>query len=226
MSVRRLAEVQPASFAFTPENKVEAEKFIVKYPEGRQASAVISLLWLAQKQNDYWLPKPAIELVGQMLDMPYIRVLEVATFYTMFNLEPVGKFYIQLCGTTPCLLRGSDDIKAILQKRVGAERHVSADGNFSWLEVECLGSCCNAPMVQINDDYYEDLTPENFNKLLDDLAAGRPVHIGPQNGRRTSEPQGGLTSLTTLYGADGLSGEYAVPVEKQGKSDASDMPKK
>jgi NADH-quinone oxidoreductase subunit E len=138
--------------------------------------------------------------------MPYIRVLEIATFYTMFNLEPVGRYFIQMCGTTPCMLRGSDEIKAVLQRRVGEQRKVSADGNFAWLEVECLGACCNAPMVQINDDYYEDLTPENFEKLLDDLAAGRPVSIGSQTGRRSSEPAGKLTTLVSLYGEDGLSG--------------------
>ncbi len=142
--------------------------------------------------------------------MPYIRVYEVATFYTMFNLEPVGKYFIQMCGTTPCLLAGSDGIKAYLEKRIGPQRKVSADGLFSWLEVECLGACCNAPMVQINDDYYEDLTVENFGKLLDDLAAGRPVRIGSQTGRTTSEPEGGLTTLTTFYGADGKSGPQSL----------------
>ncbi len=203
MSVRRLAEKQPPSFDFTPENKAWAEKEIAKYPQGRQASAVIALLWRAQKQNSYWLSRPAIEKVAEMLDMPKIRVLEVATFYTMFNLEPVGRHYVQLCGTTPCALRGADDIRAVLRKRVGEADHVSADGLFSWSEVECLGACCNAPMVQINDDYYEDLTPENFAKLLDDLAAGRPVKVGSQIGRVSSEPVGGLTTLTSLYGADG-----------------------
>ena len=203
MSVRRLAEKQPESFAFTPENKAWAETEIAKYPPGRQASAVIALLWRAQKQNSYWLSKPAIEAVAAMLEMPKIRVLEVATFYTMFNLEPVGRFYVQLCGTTPCMLRGAEDIKAVLRKRVGEPDHVTSDGLFSWSEVECLGACCNAPMVQINDDYYEDLTPENFAKLLDDLAAGRPVTKGSQIGRVSSEPVGGLTALTSLYGADG-----------------------
>jgi NADH-quinone oxidoreductase subunit E len=206
MSVRRLAEEQPASFEFTPENMAWVNKQIAKYPEGRQASAVIPLLWQAQKQHNYWLPKPAIEKVAELLDMPYIRVLEIATFYTMFNLEPVGRYFIQMCGTTPCMLRGSDDIKAVLERRVGPQRKVSADGNFAWLEVECLGACCNAPMVQIKDDYYEDLTAENFEKLLDDLAAGRPVRIGSQQGRRTSEPAGKLTTLTSLYGEDGRSG--------------------
>jgi NADH-quinone oxidoreductase subunit E len=210
MSVRRLAEIQPDSFAYTPENEAWANEIIKKYPEGRQASAVVSLLWRAQKQNDYWLPRPAIEAVAQKLGMAYIRVLEIATFYTMFNLSPVGKHFIQLCGTTPCLIAGSDGIKAVLKARVGEPGVVTPDGNFSWTEVECLGACCNAPMAQINDDYYEDLTPENFSKLLDDLAAGRPAHIGSQTGRVTSEPIGGLTSLTSFYGADGCSGPYSV----------------
>lgn len=211
MSVRRLAEVQPESFAFTPENEAWSEAIIKKYPEGRQASAVISLLWRAQKQNDYWLPRPAIEAVANKLGMPFIRVLEIATFYTMFNLAPVGKFFVQLCGTTPCLLRGSDGIKAVLKARVGEPGQVTADGLFSWTEVECLGACCSAPMVQINDDYYEDLTPENFAKLLDDLAAGNPVRVGSQTGRVSSEPAGALTSLTSFYGDDGRSGPFSGP---------------
>ena len=203
MAVRRLAEIQPGTFEFTPDNQRWAEKQIAKYPAGRQASAVIALLWRAQKQHDGWLPKPAIEKVATILDMPDIRVLEIATFYSMFNLAPVGKHFIQMCGTTPCVLRGSDGIKAVLTARVGEPGHVTPDGLFSWLEVECLGACCNAPMVQINDDYFEDLTPENFSKLLDDLAAGREVRIGSQTGRNTSEPSGGLTTLTGLYGKDG-----------------------
>jgi NADH-quinone oxidoreductase subunit E len=212
MSVRRLADIQPDSFAFTPENEARCAKEIAKYPEGRQASAVIALLWIAQKQSGGWVTKPAIEIVAAKLGMAPIRVLEVATFYTMFNLAPVGKYFIQFCGTTPCVLRGADAIKKILEKRIGPQNHVTADGLFSWLEVECLGACCNAPMVQINDDYFEDLTDENFTKLLDDLAVGRPVQVGSQIGRRTSEPAGGLTSLTTLYGSDGLSGPLSVPV--------------
>ncbi len=210
MSARRLAADQPASFEMSPETKAQLDRIIAKYPEGRQASAVISALWLAQKQNDYWLPRAAIEKVADTLGMPYIRVMEVATFYTMFNLEPVGKFFIQMCGTTPCLLAGSDSLKSYLETRVGPQRKVTADGMFSWLEVECLGACCNAPMVQINDDYYEDLTVENFGKLLDDLAAGRPVRIGSQAGRNGSEPAGGLTTLTSFYGNDGRSGPISV----------------
>ncbi|GAC1328745.1 MAG: hypothetical protein NVSMB26_04340 [Beijerinckiaceae bacterium] len=213
MSVRRLAEVQPASFDFTPENRVWADKQVAKYPPGRQASAIIPLLWQAQKQNGYWLPKPAIEKVAEQLDMPFIRALEIATFYTMFNLEPVGKFYIQMCGTTPCVLQGSDAIKAVLERRIGPQRYVTTDGLFSWLEVECLGACCNAPMVQINDDYYEDLTAENFETLLDNLTAGREVKVGSQIGRVTSEPVGGLTSLTEFWGKDGRSGPGRLPKE-------------
>jgi NADH-quinone oxidoreductase subunit E len=171
---------------------------------------VISALWRAQKQNDYWLPKPAIEMVAGTLGMPYIRVLEIATFYSMFNLAPVGKYFIQLCGTTPCQLAGSDAIKAVLKARVGEAGRVTADGLFSWSEVECLGACCNAPMVQINDDYFEDLTPENFAGLLDDLAAGKPARVGSQTGRVSSEPEGGLTTLTSFYGADGRGGPFSA----------------
>ena len=203
MSVRRLAETQPESFDFTPENRAWVDRQIQKYPPGRQASAVMALLRRAQRQHGGWVPKPAIEKIADILEMPYIRVLEVATFYTMYNLKPVGQHFIQFCGTTPCVLRGADDIKAVLERRVGPQDHVSDDGKFSWLEVECLGACCNAPMVQINDEYYEDLTSENFETLLDDLAAGREVKVGSQMGRRTSEPFGDLTSLTTWYGTKG-----------------------
>jgi NADH-quinone oxidoreductase subunit E len=200
MSVRRLADDQPASFEFTPENRAWLDRQIAKYPDGRQASMVVPALWQAQKQNDNWLPQAAIEKVADALGMAKIRVLEIATFYSMFNLAPVGKYFIQLCGTTPCMLAGSDEIIDVLQRRVGPQRRVTDDGLFSWLEVECLGACCNAPMVQINDDYYEDLTAENFEKLLDNLAAGRPVKTGSQIGRVSSEPVGKLTSLTSLYG--------------------------
>jgi NADH-quinone oxidoreductase subunit E len=203
MSVRRFAEEKPASFEFTPENKAWAESELAKYPPGRQASAVLALLWRAQMQNGGWLSRAAIEKVAATLEMPNIRVLEIATFYTMFNLEPVGRYYVQLCGTTPCVLSGAEDIKAVCRERIGEPGHVTTDGLFSWIEVECLGACCNAPMVQINEDYYEDLTRENFAALLDDLAAGRPVRSGSQIGRVSSEPVGGLTSLTTLYGVDG-----------------------
>ena len=197
MSVRRLAPdaIQPASFSFTPENAAWAQGVIAKYPEARKASAVIPLLWRAQEQHDYWLPKAAIEYVAGLLGMAKIRVLEVATFYSMFNLAPVGHHFVQVCGTTPCRLNGAEKIIDMCKSRFGEERHVSADGKFSWLEVECLGACCNAPMVQINNDYYEDLTVESFGTLLDDLAAGRVVKKGPQKARRNSEPLGGAKTL-------------------------------
>jgi NADH-quinone oxidoreductase subunit E len=195
MSVRRLAEKQPKDFVFTADNLAWAKREITKYPEGRQASAVIPLLWRAQEQAGGWLPEPAIRHVADMLGMAYIRALEVATFYTMFNLEPVGKYLVQLCGTTPCMLRGAEDIKKVCRRRIGEQEHVSADGKFSWREVECLGACVNAPMVQINYDYYEDLTPENFEKLLDGLAAEKNPKPGPQIDRQFSAPVGGLTTL-------------------------------
>jgi NADH-quinone oxidoreductase subunit E len=220
MSVRRLADEQPTGFEFTPENEAWAKKELAKYPPGRQASAVLALLWRAQKQSGYWLPRSAIEAVAAMLEMPNIRVLEVATFYTMFNLAPVGRHYVQLCGTTPCMLCGAEALKAVCRKRIGEQGHVTSDGLFSWTEVECLGACCNAPMVQINDDYYEDLTPEIFAKLLDDLAAGRPVRTGSQVGRVSSEPVGGLTSLTSLYGADG----HGAPIAPAPANDESPPP--
>jgi NADH-quinone oxidoreductase subunit E len=198
MAPRRLAEDQPASFAFTADNLAWAKERIAKYPEGRQASAVISLLWRAQEQAGGWLPQKAIEQVADLLGMARIRVLEVATFYTMFNLAPVGKFHVQLCGTTPCMLRGSDALKKICHDRIGEQLHVTADGNFSWIEVECLGACVNAPMAQINYDYYEDLTSESLEKILDELAAGRPPRPGPQIDRQLSAPVGGPITLTTL----------------------------
>jgi NADH-quinone oxidoreductase subunit E len=197
MSVRRLAaaEVQPAKFAFNKENAEWAQAQLTKYPPGRQQSAVIPLLWRAQEQADGWLPQKAIEHVAEFLAMPRIRVLEVATFYTMFNLEPVGKFHVQLCGTTPCRLRGADDLEKVCKKKIGDQGHVTDDGKFSWVEVECLGACVNAPMVQINADYYEDLSKESFNALLDAFAAGKRPKPGPQVKRQFSAPIGGPTTL-------------------------------
>ena len=225
MSVRRLApdEVQPASFAFSAENKAWVDKLLTKYPAGRQASGVIPMLWKAQHQVGGWLPRAAIEHVGDLLGMPYIRVLEVATFYTMFNLEPVGQYFIQLCGTTPCALRGADKIIKVCKDRIGDQRHVTADGKFSWLEVECLGACCNAPMVQINDDFYEDLTAENFNTLLDDLAAGRPGKVGSQAGRTSSEPKGAVNTLLdpALYDGSAVGGWRKAFDERLAKAQAA-----
>lgn len=194
--LRRLYHDQPESFAFTPANQAWAEAQITKYPEGRQASAIIPLLWRAQEQEG-WLTRAAIEHVAGMLDMAYIRALEVATFYFMFQLQPVGSVaHVQVCGTTSCMICGAEDLIAVCQDKIAANPHeLSSDGKFSWEEVECLGSCSNAPMVQIGKDYYEDLTAESFAGLLDELAAGRVPTPGPQNGRYASEPAGGLTSL-------------------------------
>jgi NADH-quinone oxidoreductase subunit E len=197
MSVRRLApaEVQPKQFAFSKSNLEWAQKEITKYPPGRQQSAIIPLLWRAQEQAGGWLPETAIRHVADFLGIANIRALEVATFYTMFNLEPVGKFHVQLCGTTPCRLRGADDLEKLCKKKIGEQRHVTDDGKFSWVEVECLGACVNAPMVQINADYYEDLTKESFNQLLDAFAAGKKPKPGPQVKRQLSAPLGGATTL-------------------------------
>ncbi|MCQ0990037.1 NADH-quinone oxidoreductase subunit NuoE [Jiella marina] len=204
MSVRRLAEetAQPAGFAFTEENAAWAEATIRKYPEGRQQSAVIPLLMRAQDQEG-WVTKAAIEHVAEMLEMPLIRVLEVATFYTQFQLHPVGtKAHIQVCGTTPCMLRGAEDLKAVCRKKIHAEQfHRNEKGSLSWEEVECLGACVNAPMVMIFQDTYEDLTPERLEEIIDlfDAGRGEEVKPGPQNGRHLSVPIGGLTTLKGDY---------------------------
>ena len=211
MAVRRLAAEQPESFAFTEDNLKWAQRLIDRYPAGRQASAVIPLLWRAQEQNDGWVCEPAIRYIADLLDMPHIRVLEVATFYTMFQLQPVGKkAHIQVCGTTPCQLRGAEDLVKICKSRIARHMHeISEDGLFSWEEVECLGACVNAPMVQIFKDTYEDLTPDSFNKLIDDIAAGHAVTPGPQNGRRFAMAEEGQTSLTEID--DDTTGVLPVP---------------
>ena len=198
MSVRRLDPVQPASFAFSADNLSWAKQTITKYPSGKQASAVILLLWRAQEQNEGWVSRAAMEYVGAMLDMAYIRVLEVATFYTMFQLSPVGKrAHVQVCGTTPCMLRGSEALMDVCRRKIHSEaHHVSADGNLSWEEVECLGACVNAPMVQVWKDTYEDLTPAILEKLIDDWSLGRKTQPGPQNGRTFSMAMGGASTLT------------------------------
>jgi NADH-quinone oxidoreductase subunit E len=218
MSVRRLAEKQPPSFAFTAQNIDWAKARIAKYPPGRQQSAVIPILWRAQEQCGGWLPQKAIEAVADLLGMAKIRVLEVATFYTMFNLAPVGKFHVQFCGTTPCVLRGADGLKKVLHTLIGEENEVTADGKFSWIEVECLGACVNAPMVQINADYYEDLTSESLTRIINDLSAGKSPEPGPQIDRINSAPIGGPNTLTdpTLYAG----GDTAGP--KAPLADASD----
>ena len=227
MANRRLAppDQQPKEFSFTAENKAWADKVIARYPQGRQQSAVIPLLWRAQEQHHGWLPQAAIEHVAAMLDMAKIRVLEVATFYTMFLLQPVGrKAHVQWCGTTPCLLRGGEEIKKVCEQRINHEPfHVSADGDFSWEEVECLGACVNAPMVLIGKDTYEDLTPETFEKVLDALGRGEiGADIGERLGlrggqaeRQRGEDPGANTALADA-GAP-RQHAHARPHEQQGE---------
>ncbi|MEY8881200.1 NADH-quinone oxidoreductase subunit E [Donghicola sp. XS_ASV15] len=195
--LRRLHPEQPESFAFTPDNQKWAEAQIQKYPDGRAASAIIPLLWRAQEQEG-WLSRPAIEHVAEMLGMAYIRALEVATFYFMFQLQPVGSVaHFQICGTTSCMIMGAEELVSVCKKKIAAKAHqVSEDGKFSWEEVECLGACTNAPMAQVGKDYYEDLTAADLSKMIDDMANGEVPLPGPANGRYTSEPKGGLTALT------------------------------
>ena len=200
MSVRRLAEVQPDSFAFAAATMETARWWMQKYPPERKASAVIPILWLVQKQEG-WVSEPAIRAVAELLDMPKIRVLEVATFYTMFHLAPVGKHHFQLCGTTPCVLRGAEELKEVCRRRIGRKHEVSADGLFSWEEVECVGACVNAPVVAIDDYYHEDLTPETLEARIDALARGEKITPGSAMHRQTSAPEGGPKVLTdpSLY---------------------------
>ncbi|MFY9350427.1 complex I 24 kDa subunit family protein [Sphingobium sp.] len=204
------------AFAWTAENAAQAEKVIARYPAGRQQSAVMPLLDLAQRQvgaetqTQGWLPVPVMEYIGRQLDMPYMRVYEVATFYTMYNLAPVGRYHVQVCGTTPCMLRGSDDVFAACKNKGLVKGATTPDGLFTLTEVECLGACANAPMVQINDDNYEDLTYDSMSAVLDTLAAGGQPKIGPQTERQTSCPEGGPTSLTAMVGENhDYRGEWA-----------------
>ncbi len=211
MSVRRLAKEQPASFAFSKETMKKVEWWIAKYPADRARSAVIPMLWLVQKQEG-WVSEPAIRAIADRLDMAYIRVLEVATFYTMFMLEPVGSAaLIQVCGTTPCMLRGSGELMKVCKDRIGPKHTLSADGKFYWEEVECLGACVNAPMAMINDYYFEDLTASDMNQIIDDFAAGKTPKPGPRVDRVNSAPEGGALTLTDpkLY-----DGSAAKPITK------------
>jgi NADH-quinone oxidoreductase E subunit len=196
MSVITATVEQPGSFAFTPENIKQAQKIIARYPKGKQASAVMPLLALAQKQHDNWLPKVAMDVIAEMLGMPPIRVYEVATFYSMYNLAPQGKHVVEICTTTPCWLRGSNEVVEACEKKLGISLgETTADGQFTIKRAECLGACVNAPMAQIGEKFYEDLTPENIVKLLDTLRRGEAPKPGSQSGRHSSEPQGGATTL-------------------------------
>ncbi len=216
MSVRRLAKVQPASFAFSKETMKKVDWWIAKYPADRARSAVIPMLWLVQKQEG-WVSEPAIRAIADRLDMAYIRVLEVATFYTMFMLEPVGSAaLIQVCGTTPCMLRGSGDLMKVCKDRIGPKQTLSADGKFYWEEVECLGACVNAPMAMVNDYYFEDLTAADMNQIIDDFAAGKSPKPGPRINRVNSAPEDGALTLTDPKVYDGSA---AQPIVKLPNSD-------
>jgi len=194
---------QPATFEFTPEYRARADKHIAKYPPGRQASAVIPLLDLAQRQAGGWVPRAAMDHIGEILDMAFIRVYEVATFYTMFNLKPTGRHHLQVCTTTPCWLRDSDGILEACHKKLGIRPgETTADGQFSLIEVECLGACVNAPMLQLGDEYYEDLDADSMVALIEALQRGETPKPGPQIARQTSAPFGGATTLTTTTGAE------------------------
>ena len=207
----RIAAVQPKTFKFTAENEKEIKRIIAKYPKGRQASAVMPLLDLAQRQHDNWIPMAAIEAIANRLKMAEIRVLEVATFYTMFNLKPVGRYFLQACTTTPCWLRGSGEMMRCIKDRYDiASGQTSACGRFSLLEVECLGACVNAPILQVNDDFYEDLDYETTGILLDSLEADDPLPVGSVIGRSGSEASGGGTTLATVK-----SGKIGKPTSKK-----------
>ena len=212
---------QKQGFTFTKDYMEKVKYHIAKYPDGRQASAVIPLLDLGQRQNGGWVSQDVIEEVARLLEMPAIRVHEVAAFYTMFNLQPVGKYHIQLCGTTPCMLRGAEDLKSACMKKLNiGEGGVSADGKFSLMEVECLGACVNAPVVQINDDYFEDLTSESFTQIIDDLANGKTVKTGSATGRQCSAPALVLAANTKTET------KPKITRTKKAESEPSDAPKK
>ncbi|MEW9836949.1 NADH-quinone oxidoreductase subunit E [Mesorhizobium marinum] len=227
MSVRRLADasVQPAAFAFNEANAAAARTWIAKYPKGREQSAIIPLLMIAQEQEG-WVTKAAIETICDMLDMPRIRGLEVATFYTQFQLKPVGtRAHVQVCGTTPCMLRGSEKLMDVCRSKIHHDQfHTNEAGTLSWEEVECLGACVNAPMVMIFKDTYEDLTPERLEEIIDQFESGRGAEVpaGPQNGRTVSAPQAGLTSLATEDAV--LMAKRAAGTQDAGKAGGGEVP--
>tara|TARA_X000000950_G_scaffold87145_1_gene109737 strand:+ start:987 stop:1592 length:606 start_codon:yes stop_codon:yes gene_type:complete len=196
MSGKHVAKNQPSSFEFSNENKIKIDEILKKYPDNKKKSAVMPLLYIAQRQNNNWIPLAAIQLIADMLETAYIKVYEVATFYTMYNLAPVGKYFVQVCTTTPCMIRGSGKVVEMCKKHISEKQgHVNKDLDSSWIEVECLGACVNAPMVQINEDYYEDLNAEKAEKIFNSFKEGTLPKIGSQSGRRGSEP---IQNRTTL----------------------------
>ena len=202
MSLKKISKDQPSDFKFNDKNLDKAQKIIKNYPEGKQQSAVMSLLYLVQKQNNNWIPLVAMKYIAKFLSMPYIKVYEVATFYTMYNLSPVGKYFFQICTTTPCMIRGAYDIvKACKEKISDKENEISKDKTCSWVEVECLGACINAPMMQINDDYYEDLNKEKTEKIINQIQSGEKPKPGSYSGRKNSEPENNRKTLLNIKNA-------------------------
>ena len=202
MNIKKIFKEQPTDFKFNSENLDEAKKIIKNYPEGKQQSAVMALLYLAQKQNDNWIPLVAMKYIAKFLSIPYIKVYEVATFYSMFNLSPVGKYFFQICTTTPCMIRGAYDIvKTCKEKIADKEKQLSKDKICSWMEVECLGACINAPMIQINDDYYEDLNKEKIEKIINQIQNGEKPIPGSYRGRKNSEPENNRKTLLNIKNA-------------------------
>ena len=190
MSLKKISKDQPENFKFNSKSLIAAEKVISNYPEGKQQSAVMALLYIAQRQNDNWIPLPAMKYIAKMLNMPYIKVYEVATFYTMYNLAPVGEYFFQVCTTTPCMLRGAYKLVDVCKKKISKnESKISKDGKSSWMEVECLGACVNAPMIQINDDYFEDLDPQKLEKIIDQINNNQKPVPGSYRGRLSAEPE-------------------------------------
>ena len=202
MSLKKISKDQPEKFEFNDKNIGLAKKMINNYPEGKQQSAVMSLLYLAQRQNNNWIPLAAMKYIAKFLDMPYIKVYEVATFYSMYNLSPVGKFFYQVCTTTPCMLRGAYKLVDVCKKKISKkENEISSDGNSSWMEVECLGACINAPMIQINDEYYEDLDEKKLENIIEQTMKGKTPKPGSYRGRVNSEPENNRTTLVGIKNA-------------------------
>ena len=202
MSIKKISKDQPKSFEFTSKNLEIANKITKNYPEGKHQSAVMALLYIAQKQNNNWIPLVALKCIAKFLNIPYIKVYEVATFYTMYNLSPVGNYLIQVCTTTPCMIKGAYDLVEVCKKKVSEnENELSKDKNCSWMEVECLGACINAPMMQINDDYYEDLNKEKTEKIIDQILKGEKPKPGSYRGRTNSEPENNRKTLVDIKNA-------------------------
>ena len=202
MSLRRPAKNQPETFEFNSSSLEEANKIVLKYPKGKQQSAVMALLYIAQKQNDNWIPLAAMKYIAKLLDMPYIKVYEVATFYSMYNLSPVGKYFIQVCTTTPCMIRGANKlVEACKEKISESENVLTNDNSCSWMEVECLGACVNAPMLQINDDYYEDLDKEKTIEIFEKILKGETPKPGSYRGRLNTEPENNRKTLMDVKNA-------------------------